>query len=94
MQGITSIDYLYCFYYNNTYLSGSEVCELLLTQYFWLIYIMKRYTITKYVQTKKFKSLSIIIYLKKVLVFGLLFDEFISLLPSYQPLSSPRLILR
>jgi hypothetical protein len=27
------------------------------------------------VQTQKFKSLSIIIYLKKVLVFGLLFDE-------------------
>ena len=23
MQGITSIDYLYCFYYINTYLSGS-----------------------------------------------------------------------
>ena len=22
MQGITSIDYLYCFYYINTYLSG------------------------------------------------------------------------
>ena len=43
---------------------------------------MKRYTITKYVQTQKFKSLSIIIYLKKVLVFGLLFDEIISLLPS------------
>ena len=57
MQGITFIDYLYCFYYIITYLSGSgltvifvcnpiinkikkkslgsEVCELLLTQYFW-----------------------------------------------------------
>ena len=33
MQGITSIDYLYCFFYNNTYLSGSEVCELFLTQF-------------------------------------------------------------
>ena len=29
MQGITSIDYLYCFSILNTYLSGSEVCELL-----------------------------------------------------------------